>query len=139
MNTVRSQNLLLALGAPPKEGDLQRWIILNGVHTAPDWPSLFRRRHRGRCPSTRRRWQAQAVAVLLCHWVNTVLCSTKNSIGGTCHAFGCGTYVTRYLGAIAYRLIRRFALHALPNGLLMVVTVNCQRCERWIRTAETHC
>ena len=72
-------------------------------------------------------------------WINTVLGNLKTSLSGSYHGFGFQKYASRYLGAFAYRLNRRFNLRT-PNQRLLVAAVSCAPLpQRAIRMAEAHC
>jgi hypothetical protein len=63
----------------------------------------------------------------------------NTSLSGAYRAFGFGKYAEGYLGAITYRLNRRFDLHVLPNRLLVAAVANGPCPARSIRVTETHC
>lgn len=73
------------------------------------------------------------------HRVHTLLDNLKTSFSGAYHSFRFSKYAERYLGAIADRFDRRFALHALPKRLLAAAAL-CGPCTaQRIRLPETHC
>jgi hypothetical protein len=72
-------------------------------------------------------------------WVNTVLGNVKTSFAGACHAFDCGTYAERYLGAIAYRFNRRSKLRRITQRLLVAAATTGPRPQDWLRQAAAPC
>ena len=72
-------------------------------------------------------------------WVNTILGNLKTMIYGAHKASNFGKYAGHYLGAFAYRFIRRFQLPALLHALLGHAATAAPTPERQIRgKAEIH-